>query len=410
MERSIVFEVLYASIFEGRKLDQTLLKHKNSDVRFNQVYNLTMGVARAHYQLEAYLRSKARGSLDPKALLILEIATYELFFNTSAKDYAVISEALKLAEAKKLFKFKKVIHGILSAVSKESVDGPKTLSKYPPFPNWMMEEISKVFPNQTLQVLDQLTAPAPFFLSVNTLKISPAELDKKLLAQDIKVENVSSNGVNTLVTFDKKILNTPEFLEGLFTIQDISSQIAVKMLAPFKGMSMLDLCSAPGGKAITAAIMADDDCTIISVDKSAARLLRSHENINRMKLKSISVVNSDVLELNEKPQSFDLVMLDPPCSALGVSARNPDTVWTKDKKVLKELGALQLQLLLKAMEFTKKGGRLMYSVCTFTELETIAVINAALEKNKDYQKASDFVITMPASGMDGMFIAILERK
>jgi 16S rRNA (cytosine967-C5)-methyltransferase len=410
MERSIVFEVLYASIFEGRKLDQTLLKHKNSDVRFNQVYNLTMGVARTHYQLDAYLRSKARGSLDPKALLILEIATYELFFNTSAKDYAVISEALKLAEAKKLFKFKKVIHGILSAVAKESVAGPKILSEYPPFPGWMMEEISKVFPNQTLQVLDQLTAPAPFFLSVNTLKISPAELDKKLLAQDIKVENVSSNGVNTLVTFDKKILNTPEFLEGLFTIQDISSQIAVKMLAPFKGMNMLDLCSAPGGKAITAAIMAGDDCNIISVDKSAARLLRSHENINRMKLKSINIVNSDVMELNEKPQSFDLVMLDPPCSALGVGARNPDTVWTKDKKVLKELGALQLQLLLKAMEFTKKDGRLMYSVCTFTELETIAVINAALEKNKDYQKASDFVVTMPASGMDGMFIAILERK
>jgi len=207
MERAIVFEVLYASMFENRKLDQTLLKHKNSDVRFNQVYNLTMGVARIHYQLNAYLKAKAKGFLDPKALLILEIATYELFFNTSAKAYAVISEALKLAEAKKLFKFKKVIHGILSAVSKESLDGPQILSKFPPFPTWMMEEILKVFPNQTSEVVEQLMAPAPFFLSVNTLKISPAELDKKLLEQDIKVENVESNGVNTLVTFDKKILN-----------------------------------------------------------------------------------------------------------------------------------------------------------------------------------------------------------
>lgn len=410
MERSIVFEILYASIFENRKLDQTLLKHKNSDVRFNQVYNLTMGVARAHYQLEAYLKSKAKGFLDPKALLILEIATYELFFNASSKDYAVISEALKLAEAKKLFKFKKVIHGILSAVAKESAEGPLILSKYPPFPRWMMQEILKVFPNQMGEVIEQLTALAPFFLSVNTLKTSPAELDKKLLEQDIKVENVESNGVNTLVTFDKKILNTAEFIDGLFTIQDISSQIAVKMLAPFKGMNMLDLCSAPGGKAITAAIMAADDCKIVSVDKSAARLLRSHENINRMKLKSIEIVNRDVMELDQKPQSFDLVMLDPPCSALGVSARNPDTVWTKDGEKIKQLAALQLQLLLKAMEFTKKGGKLMYSVCTFTETETVAVIHTALEKNKDYKKATDFVLTMPASGMDGMFIAILERK
>jgi len=409
MERSIVFEVLYASIFENRKLDQTLLKHKNSDVRFNQVYNLTMGVARAHYQLDAYLKSKAKGFLDPKALLILEIATYELFFNTSAKPYAVISEALKLAEAKKLFKFKKVIHGILSVVAKESTEGPLLLAKYPSFPRWMMEEIVKVFPDQISEVVEQLTAPAPFFLSVNTLKISPLELDKKLLEQDIKVENVESNGVNTLVTFDKKILNTAEFIDGLFTIQDISSQIAVKMLAPFKGMSMLDLCSAPGGKAIAAAIMAYDDCKIVSVDKSSARLLRSHENINRMKLKSINIVNSDVLELDEKTQSFDLVMLDPPCSALGVSARNPDAVWNKDGEVIKQLAALQLQLLLKAMEYTKKGGRLMYSVCTFTEAETVTVVHAALMQNKNYKKASDFVLTMPSSGMDGMFIAILER-
>jgi 16S rRNA (cytosine967-C5)-methyltransferase len=107
-------------------------------------------------------------------------------------------------------------------------------------------------------------------------------------------------------------------------------------------------------------------------------------------------------------------MLDPPCSALGVSARNPDTVWSKNKKVIGELAKLQLDLLLKAMNYTKKGGKLMYSVCTFTEAETIGVINAALEKDKRYKKASDFLVTMPAGGMakniDGMFIAILERQ
>ena len=170
MERAIVLEVLSSSMFENKKLDQVLLRNKNSDVRFNQVYNLTMGVARAHYQLEAYIKSKARGTLDPKAQLILEIAIYELLFNNSAKPYAVISEALKLAEIKNLFKYKKVIHGILSAVTKEAEKGQELLKEYPPFPRWMMDEIKKVFPGQEAPVLEQLTAQAPVLFIGQHLK------------------------------------------------------------------------------------------------------------------------------------------------------------------------------------------------------------------------------------------------
>jgi 16S rRNA (cytosine967-C5)-methyltransferase len=300
MERAIVLEVLSSSMFENKKLDQVLLRNKNSDVRFNQVYNLTMGVARAHYQLEAYIKSKAKGTLDPKAQLILEIAIYELLFNNSAKPYAVISEALKLAEIKNLFKYKKVIHGILSAVVKEADKGQELLKEYPPFPRWMMDEIKKIFPGQEAFVLEQLTAQAPFFLSVNTLRTTVDKLYKSFMEQGITAEHVESNGVNTLVTFDKKILSSPEFTEGHFTIQDLSSQIAVKTLGPFKGMKLLDLCSAPGSKAITAAIISGDDCEIVSVDKSAARLLRFHENLNRMKLNSIKIVNANVMELTEE--------------------------------------------------------------------------------------------------------------
>ena len=406
LERSIAFEVLYSAMYQGKKLDQALLRHKDSNVKFNQVYNLTMGVARAHYQLEAYIRSKAK-SLEPQVLLILELATYELFYNASAKPYAVISEALKLTESFKLFKYKKLVHGVLSAVSKDQEAGLDISEEYPPFPVWMMEEIAAVFPNAKGKVMDQLTSQAPFFLTVNTLKISVEDLHKSFLEQGIKAEPEEKDGVRTIRTFDKKILMSKEFREGFFTIQDLSSQIAVKMLEPFKGMKMLDLCSAPGGKAIAAAILAEDDCDIHSIDKSSARLLRFHENLNRMKLKSIKIINGDVMELNEEEGGFDIVMLDPPCSALGVSARNPDTIWSKDKAGIKKLSELQLELLLKAMKYTKKGGKLLYSVCTFTRVETIGVINSALEKNAQYKKVVEH-ITMPGE-MDGLFITILER-
>jgi len=406
-ERSIAFEVLYSAMYQGRKLDQTLLRHKGSDVKFNQVYNLVMGVARNHYRLSAYLRSKAKREPEPAMLLILELATYELLFNSSAKAYAVISEALKLTEAKKLFKQKKVVHGILSAVVKDHEKNFDINKKYPPFPEWMMKEIGTVFPNSKEKIIEQLTSPSPFFLTVNTLKISTDELHKKLTEQGIGLEYAESNGVKTLRTFDKKILTTSEFSDGSFTIQDLSSQVAITMLEPKPGMKILDLCTAPGGKAILAAILAKDDCEILAVDKSSARLLRSHENLNRMGLKSIKIVNKDIMELDEKEGGFDLVIIDPPCSALGVSARNPDTVWSKDEKGIKELASLQLQLLLQAMKYPKKGGKLLYSVCTFTRAETTDVINSALTQNTGYKKLREH-ITMPGE-MDGLFITILER-
>ncbi|MCX6113406.1 MAG: RsmB/NOP family class I SAM-dependent RNA methyltransferase, partial [Proteobacteria bacterium] len=257
-------------------------------------------------------------------------------------------------------------------------------------------------------------------LSVNTLLTNPDELvsafrdqgiDVEKVSFDIKVNDGSSSSFNTLRTFYGKIFKTPEFEKGFFIIQDFSSQIAVNLLEPFKGMKMLDICSAPGGKAITSAIKVDDNASITAIDVSSSRLFRVHENIKRMNINSLDVISADFMEHNFEPESFDRIFLDPPCSALGIMGRSPDVTWKKSPELIKELSSLQLRMFLRAMDLVKRGGKIVYSVCTFTQAETADVINNVLSANDNFRKTRDFIYTIPNDlGMDGLFIAVLEKK
>ena len=299
-------------------------------------------------------------------------------------------------------------------------NGVKSLLSQKQVPAYVFDEMKKTFGDNATRIMHDLMAPSPLFLSVNTILVTPGELISLFKNQGIDVEKVnfeikekdgSSHSFSTLRTFEGKIFKTPEFEKGLFMIQDFSSQIAVELLGSFSDMKMLDICSAPGGKAITAAIKASDKANITAIDISSSRLFRVHENINRMNIKSINVISADFIEHDFKPESFDRIFLDPPCSALGVMGRNPDVTWKKSPQLIKELSSLQLSMLLRAMDLLKKGGKMVHSVCTFTQLETTDVINNALSKNGNFRKINDPLYTIPNNlGIDGLFIAVLEKK
>ena len=423
-ERQLALDILHTAL-GGRKLDRVFedtasIFENDTKTRMNQVYNLVYGVARRHFSLSAYIDSKVREKLPIKANLILEIGLYELAFNKSSKDYAVISDALKLADFLNFKKYKPVINAVLRRFADDMENGVKSLLSQKQVPAYVFDEMKKTFGDNATRIMHDLMAPSPLFLSVNTILVTPGELISLFKNQGIDVEKVnfeikekdgSSHSFSTLRTFEGKIFKTPEFEKGLFMIQDFSSQIAVELLGSFSDMKMLDICSAPGGKAITAAIKASDKANITAIDISSSRLFRVHENINRMNIKSINVISADFIEHDFKPESFDRIFLDPPCSALGVMGRNPDVTWKKSPQLIKELSSLQLSMLLRAMDLLKKGGKMVHSVCTFTQLETTDVINNALSKNGNFRKINDPLYTIPNNlGMDGLFIAVLEKK
>ena len=443
-ERQLAVDILYAA-FGGRKLDRAFedtvaVFEKDTKTRINQVYNLIYGVARRHHALAAYIDTKVKKEKLPiKANLILEIGLYELAFNTSSKSYAVISDALKLADFLQLPKFKPVINAVLRRFADDLDAGVKGILSQKQLPAYMFEEIKNTFKDDAPKVMQNLFEQSPMFLTVNTLLTEPKKLILSLAEQGITAVDgkfeVKSSVVGTgpagtagtafagtadsagvvgsfdyIKTTDSKIFKTPEFEKGMFMVQDLSSQIAVILLKPFEGMNMLDICTAPGGKAIYSAILAKDNAKIKAVDISSSRLFRVHENIRRMNVKSIEVVTTDFMEHDFGAERFDRIFLDPPCSALGVAARNPDVTWKKSGQVIKDLSAIQFNMLSRAMGLLKPGGRLVYSVCTFTQAETTDVINKVMTLDKEVEQVIEPFYTIPNTiGMDGLFTAVFHK-
>ncbi len=408
-ERVSSVEVIL-NVLSAKKLDEQISQIASEGIRKNQVYNLCYGVARRYHQLGEYINSKAKKKVGKKTFVILQLGLFELAYNNSSKPYAVISEALKLMDHFEESNAKPFVNAVLSNFTRNFSEEKNKLEQFPLYPGYITQEARAVFGKDADNVLKGFLEPSPFFILVNENRTSVNELYKKLTENKIEANIVEYSGVKTISTFDREIFRSKEFESGSFIIQDLSSQYAVSRLEPFEGMSMLDLCSAPGGKAIKAAIMAKDKASIKAVDRSAARLLRMHENINRLSMKSIEVLNSSASEIGVDKASYDRVFVDPPCSALGVLRRNPDIIMRESSNNWEKLPEIQMDILSTGLNALKKGGLLVYSVCTFRRAETSDVINRVLSVNHDINKKFE-CLTLPNSvNMDGLYIAVLERK
>ncbi|MBN1114283.1 MAG: RsmB/NOP family class I SAM-dependent RNA methyltransferase [Oligoflexia bacterium] len=406
-ERLLAVDSLSA-FFSGKKGDNF---HPDTNARVNQVYNIVYGVLRKHHLFNGYLDIKLRKKPPLKVIFILQLAMFELVYNRSSRDYAAISEALNLADYFGLSAYKGLINAVLRNIDFDLLNG------FPVYPEWIMNEIRSVFAENSDMVIDKFQSVPPLFLTINTLRITVEEFLQRMRENDIVIGKTEPFGY---CCKSRRILETGEFRDGLFLVQDLGAQMAVEMLLPFEGMNMLDLCSAPGGKSLRAAILAGDNAAITAVDKSPSRLVKLHENINKTGLKSINVVNGNPLKTGFGDDFFDRVIVDPPCSALGVMGRHPDVLINRSGADLKLFADLQYKLLFRGIESLKQGGRLVYSVCTFTETETVDVIEKAIGKfpgiyvikpEHSVYARGDYVLTMPNDiGMDAHFIAVLGKR
>lgn len=412
-ERVLSAEIIL-NVLSSKKLDEQISQVAGEGIRKNQVYNLCYGAVRHYHQIGSYISKKARKKAGKKTgkktTVILTLALFELAYNDSSKPYAVISEALKLMDHFGQGNAKPFVNAVLSNFIRNLEVEKAVLEAEPLYPEFINAEAKAVFGANTQEVFKGFVQAAPFFMLVNENKISIEELNSKMSSNGIETVIVDHDGVKAISTFDRAIFKTEEFSGGCFIIQDLSSQFAVSKLEPFEGMRMLDLCSAPGGKAIKAAIMAKDKAKIKAVDRSPSRLLRMHENINRLAIKSIEVVSAQAQEAGLEENAFDRVFVDPPCSALGVLRRNPDITMREGSLNWEKLPQVQMEILGSGLRSLKPGGLLVYSVCTFRKAETSDVIKRALELNGNVTLKFE-CLTLPNSvNMDGLYIAVLEKK
>ena len=264
---------------------------------------------------------------------------------------------------------------------------------------------------------------APLTVRTNTLKTSPSELFLQLTS--LGVEATRSQLVDEGYVLENygSLDNLAPLQEGYCQVQDESSMLVAHVVDPQPGELVLDVCSAPGGKTTHMAALMENRGRIVACDIYDHKLQRVMENAARLGINIIDPMLMDAREIHQDfPQQADRVLVDAPCSGLGVLRRKPDSRWRKTQQLLKELPKLQLEILKSAAACVKPGGILVYSTCTIAREENQAVVEKFLKDNAEFQlehtgsrlpvPREDVMVQLypQRDGTDGFFIACMRRK
>ncbi len=377
-------------------------------------------------------------SLDAWTVNNLRAALYQVYF-MRVPERAVVHEAV---EIEKTFGQRNrsakppLVNAVLRSIARQKdrfalplkppgPDSPATeIALNTSHPRWLVRHWIKRFGEDETRLLAAANnMRPPFTIRTNTLRTTRSALIDRLRSEGIPSSptRYSPEGI----TLDERVsYDDLSIARGLFTVQDEASQLVTWLLNPQAGERVLDACAAPGGKTTHIAEMMRDDGEIVAVEKDARRMSHLRDNVSRLGLRSVRVINADVTGLvNAEHETFDRIFLDAPCSATGVIRRNPDVKYRHRASDLLVFREKQLHLLQTVSRLLKKGGTLVYAVCSTEPEEGEQVIGEFLKTDHEFRiidagapllkefLAGGIVRTFPhRHNMDGFFGAALCRR
>ena len=388
------------------------------------------------YWLNQYSKTPVK-KMKPLIRNLLRMSVYQMLHLDKIPVSAVINEAVKIAKKRKFQGLSGFVNGLLRQIDREreNLSFPSeqeglsyALSIQYSIPEWIMKMWLKRYDKETVQKIGEaLNKRAEVCGRINTLKGSKEELIEILEKEKVKVE---AGHLLEEAFYLKKVdnlQNLASFKAGAWTVQDESAMLVAHVMSPQKGEHILDMCSAPGGKSMHMATLMKNEGEIIACDVHAHKLELIEKNAKRLGIKIIKPTFQDGMVLNEDfVGKFDKVLLDAPCSGLGIMKRKPDIRLHKTEEDLKEIVAMQKALLKNAVSYLKPNGRLVYSTCTISYEENEKMVQEAI---KEYSlELENIVDTIPKliqhavedEGMiqilphmadtDGFFIASFRRR
>jgi len=277
-------------------------------------------------------------------------------------------------------------------------------------PDWLDEVGTQELGDQWEHTIHALNEPAPVILRANRLKINLSELVPQLKQEGIISTPLLEDAL--LVTERKNLFATKAFKEGWFEVQDVASQQVAPFLDVQPGMRVIDACAGGGGKTLHLAALMQNKGQIISMDVEDRKL---EELRKRARRAGISIVETRVIENNKVikrlSESADRVLLDVPCSGLGVLRRNPDAKWKLTPEFLNKVRQTQQEILQSYSRMVKVGGKLVYATCSILPSENQQQVQHFLkEKQGAFELIKDRQIFPQEAGFDGFYMALLERK
>jgi 16S rRNA (cytosine967-C5)-methyltransferase len=392
--RRVAYEVVRRTFEEGAYADRVFpaeadrgrLDDRDRRLAMRLAYGTVQRVRTLDHAMQT-LASRPPGDLQPTLRAALRLGAYQLLFSTGIPPHAAVNESVELAKTVA----GRHTAGLTNAVLRRiAAAGPHWVGSLPPalrhsYPDWMAEEWTAMLGASDAEALMAAqNEPPELCVRVNTLRADPDALGLPGHRVDDLPEALVLDA-----PFD--VAASVQLRDGLIWPQSRGSMLAARMLAPEPGMAVLDLCSAPGGKAGQLAALMRDRGRLVCVERHPGRAKALGRTLASQGVTCADVVTADALEYGEG--GFDRILLDPPCSGLGVLAGRPDARWRRSLADAEQVAGLQGQMLDHARGLLAPGGRLVYSVCTIRRGESTAIVAGGRQ-------------TLPhRDGTDGFYVA-----
>lgn len=422
----------YANVALAKELRQGGLS--DMDRRF--VTELVYGAVKAGEALDWIIKkylTRPWKRVAPVVQDILRLGAYQLRYMDKVPAAAACNESVELAKRFANKGAAGFVNGVLRTMVREPAKGAFPAGKgnatlglalQEQHPEWLVRRWIKEFGyEEAVELCRFNNRQPPLAVRVNTLKTSPSELRLQLAAAGVEAQPSRWVDEGFILEGYGSLDNLSALQEGYCQVQDESSMLVAHVLAPQPGELVLDLCSAPGGKTTHIAALMENRGRVIACDIYEHKLQRVRDNAARL---GIGIIDTFLLDARRAGDRFagqaDRVLVDAPCSGLGVLRRKPDSRWRRTPELLRELPGLQLAILQGAAGAVKPGGILVYSTCTITREENQDVVNSFLRENEEFvlenagerlpvPRGEAMVQLYPQrDGTDGFFIACLRRR
>lgn len=406
-------------------INRCLEKYSLSGLDRRFIFNLVKGTVRYFLKIDFLLSlfsDKKIKDIDFKVLNILRMGTYQLMYMDKIPSYSAVDECVKLAIKEVSRSSSKFVNAVLRRVSSVSdpellveeklnksarKDADKLSLKYS-YPAWLVRYwLDWYGKEKTVLICRSLNENPHFYLRFDKERIS-----KKILAAKVKMVPAGrSNTAGDIMEGAAEVLSVQDisgtdiYREGLISVQDLSSQIAVRyFLDPRENEKVLDLCAAPGGKTAYISELVGSKGEVFSIDISRERLKVLRSNLDRLKIRNVKILWADAAEpdfLNKsrdmegkkqlgkkaEPEDheryFDKVLIDAPCSAFGTISKDPDVKYNKTVSDIARLSSMSYRMMVNCDRYLKAGGRIVFYTCTLSPLENQKIIEKFLKNFKD---------------------------
>jgi 16S rRNA (cytosine967-C5)-methyltransferase len=440
-------EQAFSNLVLNTALQQAELSRPDAGLATELVYGTIQRKLSLDYAL-AELAAKGLSKLELWVLQLLRLSAYQILFLDRVPAHAAVNEAVTIAKRRGHAGISGMMNGMLrnlirrreelspeAAAGKPGLSPARRIALRHSYPEWLASRWIAAYGEAAAErICAAGNEPPRASIRVNPLRGTREDTISMLADAGIEAEASTLSPYGVVARRGGSLADTIGFRDGRWTVQDESSMLVAQAAQPAPGMTVLDCCAAPGGKSTHLAELMHNEGRVIANDLHPHKRALIEQQAQRLGLSCIEAVTGDAVELGSRfaPASFDLVLLDAPCSGLGVIARKPEIKWTKTEDDIAAIASIQHELIDSVASLVKPGGRFVYSTCTIERDENERQIDRFLQQHPDYELDDHWPDELLASlreagaigaefrgdiqllpshvGSDGFYIATLRKR